>query len=278
MLHPDLQKLLDFALESGEVTEKHRQILHNKAISLNQDIDELEMIIEGEIKRLKKGKEGEKQKNYACPNCGSSIPSSSIKCGFCGFEISKSKVTGEDHLIKLQTALSKLDDDWSKEKHSRGAWGGTVGDPIGLLLAQKKASVISTFTMPNDKDNLLEFFLFCDNNAAAYSNLSKFNNWSLPFNQILYPAWAGKAKLGYNKLMRFATEDDEIRELIEKYKKKYHQDASDLKAVSINTSQGNGKAVLMGLNQTGVILFFALLFICFPTCWLPFIIPSCKAN
>jgi hypothetical protein len=54
MLHPDLQKLLDFALESGEVTEKHRQILHNKAISLNQDIDELEMIIEGEIKRLKK--------------------------------------------------------------------------------------------------------------------------------------------------------------------------------------------------------------------------------
>ncbi len=274
MLHPDLQKLLDFALESGEVTEKHRQILHNKAISLNQDIDELEMIIEGEIKRLKKSNEGEKQKNYACPNCGSSIPSSSIKCGFCGFEISKTTVTGQNSIQILSDKLTQIDISEAEIQKQSNAWTRPY-DPSAA--AQKKASVISTFSMPNDKENIVEFFLFCDNNADAYSNTSPFMNTAVLVNKILGPAWAGKARLGYNKLKRFENEDEEIRELIEKYKKKYHQDAADLKAVSINTNQGNGKAVLMGLNQTGVILFFVLLVLCFPTCWLPFIIPSCKA-
>ena len=277
MLHPDLQKLLDFALESGEVTEKHRQILHNKAISLNQDIDELEMIIEGEINRLKKSKEGEKQKNHACPNCGSSIPSSSIKCGFCGFEISKTTVTGENFLEKLNHQFDEVNKRQAIAELDKGV-GWRVGPGMPAInAATQKASIITTFTMPNDKENLLEFFYFCDSNCDSHKNTFGVDVVA-KVNQVLHPAWAGKAKMAYNKLKRFENEDDEIRELIEKYKKKYHQDASDLKAVSINTSQGNGKAVLMGLNQTGVILFFALLFICFPTCWLPFIIPSCKAN
>ncbi len=276
MLHPDLQKLLDFALESGEVTEKHRQILHNKAISLNQDIDELEMIIEGEIKRLKKSNEGEKQKNYACPNCGSSIPSSAIKCGFCGFELSKINVTGVESISVLSEKLSQIDKEDVEIEKKSNAWKNPY-NPVNA--AQKKASAISTFNMPNDKEHLLEFFLFCDNNADAYSNTSKFGNMSWPVNQVLYPAWAGKARLGYNKLMRFATEDDEIRQIIDTYKNKYHVDAKDMKQSTVNYDRGsgNGKAVMMGLNQTGVIIFFVLLLLCFPLCWLPFILPACKA-
>lgn len=277
MLHPDLQKLLDFALESGEVTEKHRQILHNNAIALNQDLDELDMIIEGEIKRLKKSKEGEKQKYYACPNCGSSIPSSSIKCGFCGFEISKSAITGASFIEKLSNQLEELNRLQGLEEAADKY--GMKGGSVAIHYATKKATIISTFNMPNDKENLLELFYFCDNNADATSNTNVFGGGlQAHVNKSLHPAWSGKAKMAYNKLSRFATEDEEIGELIEKYKKKYYQDASDFKAASINTNQGNGKAVLMGLNQTGVVLFFILLVLCFPTCWLPFIIPSCKAG
>ena len=275
MLHPDLQKLLDFALESGEVTEKHRQILHNKAIALNQDIDELEMIIEGEIKRLKKSKEGEKQKNYACPNCGSSIPSSSIKCGFCGFAITRKQITGGEFIKKLNEEINQINKWQTEAEKTHNTWKAS-STPL-MDATYKKASVISTFTMPNDKENLLEFFYFCDTNYDAHSNTSRTNpSWLI--NNVLGPAWSSKAKLAYNKLKRFENEDDEIKELIENYKKKYYQDASDLKAVSINTNQGNGKAVMMGLNQSGVILFFILLILCFPTCWLPFVIPAFKAN
>lgn len=38
------------------------------------------------------------------------------------------------------------------------------------------------------------------------------------------------------------------------------------------------KNVFLGLNQTGTIAFILLLFICFPVCWLPFLISSCKYN
>jgi len=37
-----------------------------------------------------------------------------------------------------------------------------------------------------------------------------------------------------------------------------------------------GKAVFIGLNQTGLIAFILLLFFCFPLCWIPFIVDSCK--
>jgi len=277
MLHQDLQKLLDFALESGEVTEKHRQVLHNKAIALNQDIDELEMIIDGEILRLKIEKEGENQTSYTCPNCGSSIPRSSIKCGFCGFEISKISVTGKHFLDKLNQQLEEVNKRQA-EAELADKWGLKAPAMAGINAAQQKASIISTFSMPNDKENLLEFFYFCDSNCDSHSNTSTFGNVNAHVNKILGPAWASKAKLAYNKLKRFENEDNEIKELIENYKNKYYQDALDLKAVSINTNQGNGKAVLMGLNQTGVIIFFALLLLCFPTCWLPFVIPACKAG
>ena len=34
----------------------------------------------------------------------------------------------------------------------------------------------------------------------------------------------------------------------------------------------------LGLNQGGFILFIALLFLCLPVCWLPWVIDGCKAN
>lgn len=276
MLHPDLQKLLDFALQDGELSEKESEILHKKAVELGEDVDVLEMVIEGELQKISKSNKDEKQKKIDCPNCGSSIPSSSIKCGFCGFEISKTAITGHDSIKILSDKLTQIDISETEIEKKSNALIRPYSPSNG---AQRKASVISTFSMPNDKEHLVEFFLFCDNNADAYSNTSVFMNASGLVNKIYYPAWAGKARLGYNKLKRFENEDDEIRQIIETYKNKYHVDAKDMKQSTINYDRGsgNGKAVLLGLNQTGVIIFFVLLLFCFPLCWLPFILPACKA-
>jgi hypothetical protein len=43
-------------------------------------------------------------------------------------------------------------------------------------------------------------------------------------------------------------------------------------------SMPQGKAVLLGLNQTGVIVFILLIFLCLPLCWLPFVIDSMKGE
>jgi hypothetical protein len=38
-----------------------------------------------------------------------------------------------------------------------------------------------------------------------------------------------------------------------------------------------GKAIFLGLNQTGLIAFILMFFLCTPClCWIPFLIDSCK--
>ena len=38
------------------------------------------------------------------------------------------------------------------------------------------------------------------------------------------------------------------------------------------------KAVFLGLNQTGMIVFIILVLVCLPLCWIPFLIDSMKGN
>jgi hypothetical protein len=39
-----------------------------------------------------------------------------------------------------------------------------------------------------------------------------------------------------------------------------------------------GKAVFAGLNQTGLIVFIVLLLLCFPLCWIPWLVDSMKGE
>lgn len=158
MLHPDLQKLLDYALQDGEISEKGREILHKKAIELGEDIDVLEMVIEVEVQKISKSKNNEKQINQTCPNCGNSIPISAIKCGFCGFEISKSTITGGNFIDKLNKQLEIINIRQA-EAELADKWGLKSPLAAGINAAQQKATIISTFAMPNDKENLIEFFI-----------------------------------------------------------------------------------------------------------------------
>jgi hypothetical protein len=43
-------------------------------------------------------------------------------------------------------------------------------------------------------------------------------------------------------------------------------------------SMPQGKAVALGLNQTGLIVFILLIFLCLPLCWLPFVVDSMKGE
>lgn len=46
---PKLEKLIDFALADGELTEKERQVLYAKAMSMGIDLDEFEMVLEAKL-------------------------------------------------------------------------------------------------------------------------------------------------------------------------------------------------------------------------------------
>lgn len=48
-MHPEIENLINMALADGQVTDKEREIILRKAEKLGIDIEEVEMIIEGEI-------------------------------------------------------------------------------------------------------------------------------------------------------------------------------------------------------------------------------------
>lgn len=92
MLTPELEQLVEFALEDGELTEKERSVLMKKAQEAGMDLDEFEMFLNAKLHAIKKTitppsptntKHGEVHK---CPACGAMVNNFSTKCPECGFE------------------------------------------------------------------------------------------------------------------------------------------------------------------------------------------------
>ncbi len=54
MYNEQLEKLIEMALMDGELTEKEKQVLFNKAEAMGVDLDEFEMVLEAKLFEKKK--------------------------------------------------------------------------------------------------------------------------------------------------------------------------------------------------------------------------------
>ena len=113
MLTPELEQLIQYALEDGELTEKERSVLMRKAQEAGVDLDEFEMILNGKLRDAKKAasavvapkpsnsKYGEVRK---CPACGAMVSAFTTKCSECGFEFNSVEAVKSANVLfeKLQ--------------------------------------------------------------------------------------------------------------------------------------------------------------------------------
>ena len=94
MLTPELEQLINYALEDGVLTDKERSVLMRKAQAAGADLDEFEMILDAKLHEVQKtaaaaapksnsNKHGEVRK---CPACGAMVSAFSTRCSECGFE------------------------------------------------------------------------------------------------------------------------------------------------------------------------------------------------
>lgn len=94
MLTPELEQLINYALEDGVLTNKERSVLMRKAQAAGADLDEFEMILDAKLHEVQKtaaaaapksnsNKHGEVRK---CPACGAMVSAFSTRCSECGFE------------------------------------------------------------------------------------------------------------------------------------------------------------------------------------------------
>ena len=48
-MHPEIEKLIDLIIIDGQITEKERHVILNKAIDLGLNKDEIEIILDGKL-------------------------------------------------------------------------------------------------------------------------------------------------------------------------------------------------------------------------------------
>lgn len=118
MLTPELEQLINYALEDGVLTDKERTVLIRKAQAAGADLDEFEMILDAKLHEVQKAaaaaapkpnsnKHGEVRK---CPACGAMVSAFSTRCSECGFEFNNVEANKSANTLLKSCRLSR----WKK--------------------------------------------------------------------------------------------------------------------------------------------------------------------
>lgn len=153
MYSKELESIIEAALADGTLTDRERAVLHKRAMAEGVDIDELDVIIEGKLAKMKKEedwlkpdlsvqKDVEKMGNIVkCPNCGAPVVPGKPECGECGHIFVN--VGANKSSEKLAELLRKVDENKKSWRH--------------LEAEEEKATIINTFPIPNTKVDLMDF-------------------------------------------------------------------------------------------------------------------------
>lgn len=146
----ELEEVIEAALADGVLTDKERAVLHKKAAQEGVDPDELDVVVEGRLAKMKREEDWlrptpppatEKRGNVVkCPHCGSPIQAGAVKCEECGYVFTNVKANRSSELLAsmLQGYVNK------KYEHESDK-------------GQDMANVIRNFPVPTSKEDMIEF-------------------------------------------------------------------------------------------------------------------------
>lgn len=147
-MHPEIEKLIDFAISDGQVTEKERNVIFKKASELGVDQDEVEMVLEGRLHQIQasssKPTKEKVGKIKTCPACGSTVPPFVDNCKDCG------NIFRNDSLNELTTSVKG---------------------------SEYKANEISNTIIPINKEAIVEYITFSIGNVKN-KGLSLEQRWA----------------------------------------------------------------------------------------------------
>ena len=227
MLTPELEQLIQYALEDGVLTPKERAVLMKKAEAAGADLDEFEMILEAKLYEAKKAaapkasnKEGEVRK---CPHCGARVRSFRTTCEECGYEFRNAEAVKSAAVLFEQIKSLEMEKTRELALHEDNknkqlkAFGGVYSrerrkqrddlvenlneaeKAIKKRFNEAKASLIKLYAVPNTNQDLLEFLTMAA--AAACRNDGDVEEEE--------EAWLQKTDQIYQKLLIVAASDNE---------------------------------------------------------------------
>ena len=208
MLSDELKSLIDAVLADGVITDKEREVLRKRAIAEGEDPDEVEILIEGQLAKMKKEQvdkissaqqvkpQSNKKGNICkCPNCGAPVAATDVKCPECGYEF-----TGVEGNSSAQRLADSILEVRKRYANKSGLFGG-IGKFLGQVYpvdpeSNEIATVIKTFPIPNTKEDLLEFVITMKSNAKSQNEV-----------RVIAEAYKVKYKECLQKIEIFFSED-----------------------------------------------------------------------
>lgn len=145
----ELEAIIEAALADGVITEKERAVLHKKALLEGVDPDELDVVIEGRLSKMKREEDwlkpappaSEKRGNIVkCPNCGAPIQAGAVKCDECGYVFTNVAANRSSEVLARK--ISELLSNHRKTEHV--------------------IEEIANFPIPTSKEDLMEFIASMD--------------------------------------------------------------------------------------------------------------------
>lgn len=155
MFSEELQKLIDASLVDGVITDKERAVIHKRAVQEGVDPDEVDVILEANVAKIRQTQESAVKKVKKCPNCGEVIPVMATSCKSCGYEFRNLEVSNS-----IKTLFAKLNSLESQRKEELND-ARIDEDPIVI----KKKEIIRSFPVPNTKEDIIEFLSLALPNA-----------------------------------------------------------------------------------------------------------------
>lgn len=159
------------------------------------------------------GSEGEKRKQVfegeikKCPNCGEVLESFQTKCNACGYELRDIK--SSKAVTEFSKKLEDIDNELEKEnsKSFMSLIGGNYFNGIMKRVdkAKKRANLISSFIIPNSKEEIFEFIILSSTNIQKkyFKKLGVFGSGEditeFNANKAVMEAWVSKMKQAYEK-------------------------------------------------------------------------------
>lgn len=212
MFSKELEEIIEAALADGVLTDKERAVLHKRAHAEGVDSDELDVVIDGRLAKMKKSEDwlrpappqqlmNEKLGNVVkCPSCGSQVVGGSAVCPECGYTFSNVKANSS-----VERLLEKLDD-FNRRQEARTDNLSITGNIANVFMhntCKDKMDIISTFPVPNTRADLLEFLTLVQSRANSTGprighNMSREEDLSYAY-WLLYSNCINKAKISFAK-------------------------------------------------------------------------------
>jgi hypothetical protein len=248
MYNEQIENLIKMALTDSELSEKEKQILFRKAEAAGIDLDEFEMVLEARLfdkqnsssqeapaaatpppapapvqhtEAPKSNKMGDIKK---CPSCGGIVETFSTSCGDCGHSFNN--ITAVSSAQRLHDQLQEIEkEERNRERTTISSFtsrltGGAAeqmqaDSQMEERIKKRKASVISSFPIPNSKEDILEFL------SMAIPEVGNKPNFLMRMTATgtLYKAWVSKAEQIVMKARFSMKEDKKTLEEINHYAK-----------------------------------------------------------